>query len=111
MINGELYDERAVEDDWIVSAGDAEEWTLRVPDEAHGGNEGHPFHIHVNSFEVVSIGGVPQPPGTIQDTVWVHQDEEVVIRMRFREWTGKSVFHCHILPHEDTGMMKNFLIR
>ncbi len=26
------------------------------------------------------------------------------------EWTGKGVFHCHILPHEDTGMMKNFLI-
>ncbi|HXJ92092.1 MAG TPA: multicopper oxidase domain-containing protein, partial [Terriglobia bacterium] len=29
---------------------------------------------------------------------------------RFKEWTGKSVFHCHILPHEDTGMMQNFLI-
>jgi hypothetical protein len=30
--------------------------------------------------------------------------------MRFQQWTGKSVFHCHILPHEDTGMMQNFLI-
>jgi FtsP/CotA-like multicopper oxidase with cupredoxin domain len=30
--------------------------------------------------------------------------------MRFKEWLGKSVFHCHILPHEDTGMMQNFLI-
>jgi FtsP/CotA-like multicopper oxidase with cupredoxin domain len=30
--------------------------------------------------------------------------------MRFKEFTGKAVFHCHILPHEDTGMMENFLI-
>ena len=30
---------------------------------------------------------------------------------KFKEWQGKSVFHCHILPHEDTGMMQNFLIK
>ncbi len=30
--------------------------------------------------------------------------------MRFKEYVGKSVYHCHILPHEDTGMMQNFLI-
>jgi hypothetical protein len=34
-----------------------------------------------------------------------------VIRIRFKEYVGKSVFHCHILPHEDTGMMQNFLIK
>ncbi len=34
-----------------------------------------------------------------------------MIRMRFKEFLGKSVFHCHILPHEDTGMMQNFLIK
>lgn len=105
-----LYQEDVVEDDCVVRLGAAEEWVLKVPESAHGGNEGHPFHIHVNSFEVISIGGVAQESGMIQDTIWVHQDSEVVIRTRFREWTGKSVFHCHILPHEDTGMMKNFLI-
>jgi FtsP/CotA-like multicopper oxidase with cupredoxin domain len=31
--------------------------------------------------------------------------------MRFRTWTGKSVYHCHILFHEDTGMMQNFMIQ
>ena len=30
--------------------------------------------------------------------------------MKFREWIGKGVFHCHILPHEDTRMMRNFRI-
>ncbi|MGH3971466.1 MAG: multicopper oxidase domain-containing protein [Mycobacterium sp.] len=34
----------------------------------------------------------------------------MMIRIRFKQWLGKSVFHCHILPHEDTGMMQNFLI-
>ncbi len=111
MVNGTLYDERSVADDWITDVGSVEEWHLRVPDEAHGGNEGHPFHIHVNSFEVHSVGGAPQPAGTLQDTIWVAQNSDVIIRMKFREWRGKSVFHCHILPHEDTGMMRNFLIR
>jgi FtsP/CotA-like multicopper oxidase with cupredoxin domain len=30
--------------------------------------------------------------------------------MRFKQYAGKAVYHCHILPHEDTGMMQNFLI-
>ena len=73
-------------------------------------HEGHPFHIHVNAFEVVSIGGVAQPAGTLMDTVWVTPGQDVVIRSRYKQWVGKSVYHCHILPHEDTGMMRNFMI-
>ena len=108
MLNGQLYDERAIAA--TVNVGEVEEWKLVVPDSNHGGTEGHPFHIHVNSFEVISVNGKPQPMGTIQDTVWVAKNSEVIIRMRFREWQGKAVYHCHILPHEDTGMMQNFLI-
>ena len=109
MINEQLYDEFAV--CAAPELDTAEEWRISVPNSQHGGTEGHPFHIHVNDFEVISVGGVPQPPGTIQDTLWVPQNTEAVIRMRFKQWKGKSVFHCHILPHEDTGMMQNFLIR
>ena len=109
MINNALYDEPSVQA--VVGLDTVEEWHLRVPDADHGGSEGHPFHIHVNSFEVISVDGEEQPPGTLMDTVWVEANSEVVIRMRFREWVGKSVYHCHILPHEDTGMMQNFLIR
>jgi FtsP/CotA-like multicopper oxidase with cupredoxin domain len=94
----------------VAELGTAEEWELQVlGDHAHG-SEGHPFHIHINSFEVISVGGTTYPAGTIQDTLWVPADTTAVIRTRFREWTGKSVFHCHILPHEDTGMMQNFLV-
>ena len=34
----------------------------------------------------------------------------ITFRVRFVYWRGKTVFHCHILPHEDTGMMQNFVI-
>ena len=50
-------------------------------------------------------------PGTIKDTAWIPTESTVVIRMRFKEFIGKSVLHCHILPREDTGMMQNFLIK
>ena len=108
LINNAIYGEGEVP--IVVRLNDAEEWHLSVGMTHAGGVEGHPFHIHVNPFEVISVNGVDQPPGTIQDTVWVPAEGVVVIRMRFKEWTGKSVFHCHILPHEDVGMMQNFLI-
>lgn len=108
MINNQLYEELATPT--VVALNECEQWHIIVPDAARGGTEGHPFHIHVNDFEVKSVAGIEQPAGTIQDTIWVAQDTEAVIRMRFKQWTGKSVFHCHILPHEETGMMQNFLI-
>jgi FtsP/CotA-like multicopper oxidase with cupredoxin domain len=108
LINNAIYSEREVPT--TVDLDGVEEWHLSVDNTHHGAFEGHPFHIHVNSFEVVSIGGVAQPPGLIQDTIWVPTGKPVVVRMRFKEFVGKSVYHCHILPHEDTGMMQNFLI-
>jgi len=108
LINNMQYQTTAIPT--VVKRDDCEEWHLVVQGPHHGGTEGHPFHIHVVSFEVISIGGVAQPPGTFQDTIWIPKDTIVVVRMRFKEWIGKTVFHCHIFPHEDTGMMQNFLI-
>jgi FtsP/CotA-like multicopper oxidase with cupredoxin domain len=105
-INNQLYDEQAI--DATMDLDTAEEWYLSVP--GGQGVEGHPFHIHVNHFELISIGGIDLPAGTIQDTVWIPPGSQVVIRHKFKEWTGKAVYHCHILPHEDTGMMQNMLI-
>jgi FtsP/CotA-like multicopper oxidase with cupredoxin domain len=94
----------------VVRLDEPEEWRIVVGSVTQGGTEGHPFHVHVTAFEVISIGDVVQPPGLIQDTIWVPANTTVTVRVRFREWTGKSVLHCHILPHEDTGMMQNFII-
>jgi FtsP/CotA-like multicopper oxidase with cupredoxin domain len=108
LINNNIYDELAVPH--VVERGSAEEWHVQVLGAHHGGTEGHPFHVHVNHFEVISVNGQPVDYAPVADTVWVPLKSTVVIRMRFKEYTGKSVFHCHILPHEDTGMMENFLI-
>ncbi|WP_437935048.1 multicopper oxidase family protein [Sorangium sp. So ce341] len=93
-----------------VALDAAEEWRLSAMKHADGNAEGHPFHIHVNSFEVKEINQIAQPAGTIMDTLWVGVDQSATVWMRFKQWTGKTVYHCHILPHEDTGMMANLLI-
>lgn len=108
LINNNVYDELAVPH--VVELGSVEEWHIQVLGAHHGGTEGHPFHVHVNHFEVISVNGTNVDYAPVADTVWVPLKSMVVIRMRFKAFTGKSVFHCHILPHEDTGMMENFLI-
>ena len=76
--------------------------------------EGHPFHLHTNSFEVHSITGasgtVNYSPPIICDTIWVPANGNVVMRVRYKQWRGKDVFHCHKLVHEDQGMMANTLL-
>jgi Putative multicopper oxidases len=69
----------------------------------------HVFHIHVNPFQTVRQG----PTGS--ETVWLDtmlipkgatKDKPVQLWTSYEAITGKSVFHCHILPHEDLGMMQ-----
>ena len=88
-----------------------EEWTLRnrAPEE-------HPFHIHINAFQVMSVNGRPYPAHGLQDVVTIPRMRngtpgEVVIRIPFRHFTGHFVFHCHILGHEDAGMMMTVQVR
>ena len=89
----------------LARLGTAEEWTL-----INTSPESHPFHIHVNSFEVVSINGVAPATTRYVDTVLIPPNGQVVFRSRFKQFAGKSVYHCHILPHEDTGMMGNLML-
>jgi FtsP/CotA-like multicopper oxidase with cupredoxin domain len=64
---------------------------------------------------VTRINDAPLDPVEIWDNFIVPPARgatpgKITIRIRFAEFVGKSVFHCHVLSHEDTGMMKNFLI-
>ncbi|MGI9252345.1 MAG: multicopper oxidase family protein, partial [Thermomicrobiales bacterium] len=99
-INDLVFDMNRV--DVTAALGSVEEWTLRNPT-----LDTHPFHIHVNAFQVMRINGVAQPV-TWMDTVPLPPKGEVVIRIPFADFTGKSVFHCHLLNHEDQGMMMMF---
>jgi FtsP/CotA-like multicopper oxidase with cupredoxin domain len=103
-VNGELYEEKRI--DKVSRRGTAEEWHISA-----GTDEGHPFHIHVNTFEVVQIGDEVIDPPVHMDTIWVPKGKTVKIRMRFKQFVGKTVYHCHILIHEDTGMMQNLMIQ
>jgi suppressor of ftsI len=105
-INGKAYDHHVV--NTTVKRGTAETWTFIG--HMHGGAEGHPFHLHENPLEVMTIGDRVQPPGVILDTIWISPNTTVETRVKFVEFVGKTVYHCHILPHEDTGMMHNLLI-
>jgi FtsP/CotA-like multicopper oxidase with cupredoxin domain len=98
FINGKEFDPNRV--DARPKLGTVEEWTL-----VNKTSEQHPFHIHVNDFEVISVGGMPYDAPGLQDTVPLSPGKDVVIRQRFTDFTGKFVFHCHILNHEDNGMM------
>lgn len=98
MIDGKVFDENRVDD--VVRLGTSEEWTLR-----NETSEQHPFHIHVNDFQVLSVNGRPYEARGRQDTVTLPAKGEVVVRIPFTDYPGKFVYHCHILNHEDHGMM------
>lgn len=103
-----------------VQLGSTEEWTL-----VNASEDPHPFHIHVNNFQVMKINGqdalaasladvVTIPAGTDCDSAGMDagkcQPSTVVIRQRYDDFHGWFVFHCHILFHEDRGMMKNIQV-
>lgn len=71
---------------------------------------GHPFHIHVNPFQTVR----PGPDGVDQtvwrDTYFTGTKAVVEIMSRYEVFTGTFVLHCHILDHEDKGMMQKVQI-
>ncbi len=81
-------------------------WNLSVSAETIDKAPNHPFHIHVNPFQYDRQG----PGGTNEriwrDTLLVTKDEPKEIIARYDDFTGRFVLHCHILDHEDNGMMQ-----
>ena len=65
----------------------------------------HPFHLHTNAFQVRRRNGNPVSTPVWQDVVNVKAYESVDIFVPFNDFPGKTVYHCHILDHEDQGMM------
>ncbi len=92
----------------VTNTGAVEDWTI----ENHSSEE-HAFHIHQIHFLVMAINGVALETPVMQDTVDVpfwdgtSPYPSVTVRMDFRdpEIVGTFVYHCHVLDHEDGGMM------
>ena len=90
------------------------DWTLKNTSKSP--NQIHPFHIHINPFQIVevtypdAVGNIvtykPQGPPVWSDVVSIPVNGSVKIRQAFYDFTGTYVLHCHILAHEDRGMMQ-----
>ena len=121
LINGDQYN--PVLSDVTVDLGACEQWSLTttIPQgRPPFGGAAHPFHIHVNPFQIVGdkidSNGPDEPSNwRFWDTIAVpvpgSNDPKIKIRSRFVDYSGTFVFHCHILIHEDQGMMKNITVK
>ncbi|MGD9891067.1 MAG: multicopper oxidase family protein [Dehalococcoidia bacterium] len=102
QVSGQDFD--GARDDHVVRLNTTEEWTIR-----NSSTVWHPFHIHINHYQVVAINGHPVPVRSWEDTTPVPPFGDITIRTRFLDFPGRWVFHCHILVHEDNGMMQTVL--
>ncbi len=99
LINGKEYDPHAPPR--RLELGAVEEWFV-----SSSRFSGHPFHIHVNPFQVMTNDGKV----LWKDTLFVRPETSVRVRTRYRRYIGQFVLHCHTLDHEDLGMMEKLEI-
>lgn len=104
LINGQAYDPSRI--DTQVNLNTVEDWEV-----TNTGTMVHPFHVHTNSFQIISHNGQPLAYSAWKDVVSVAPQETVRLRMAFRDYVGETVYHCHVLDHEDRGMMGNLVIK
>ena len=98
LINGQAFQHDRI--DTQVKLGTVEDWEI-----INTGVMDHPFHLHTNRFQVMSRNGQAVRERAWKDTVLVPTGESATIRIAFNDFPGKTVYHCHILDHEDLGMM------
>ncbi|WP_040727396.1 multicopper oxidase family protein [Thiomicrorhabdus sp. Kp2] len=107
-INGQAMDMDVINE--VTHANTFEVWELQNPSMMH-----HPFHVHNTQFRVLDRDGkAPYPwENGFKDTVTVHADEKVRILFPTGPYKDSKIpymYHCHILEHEDAGMMGQFTV-
>ena len=84
--------------------GDVELWTFTS-------STHHTVHLHLDPFQVVDReGGLNPEDAGWKDSVRLTPNDKVTLAVRFTDYPGRYVFHCHVLEHEDMGMMANFRV-
>jgi FtsP/CotA-like multicopper oxidase with cupredoxin domain len=107
-INGRRMDISRI--DAVVEAGSTEIWEVE-----NTSGTPHNFHVHDVRFRVLEYAGGAPPAhlGGLKDTVYVPPGESVRLVVRFGDYADADVpymFHCHVLQHEDRGMMGQFVV-
>ena len=105
FINDQVFDENRT--DVTVKLGDIEEWTILNKDSQY-----HDFHIHQIGFLVTEVNGAPTDFDGLRDTFSVPParngkpgEAKLIIPFTNPQIVGRFVFHCHVVKHEDKGMM------
>jgi spore coat protein A, manganese oxidase len=104
-INGKRFDPKRV--DHRVRLGSTERWKL-----VNTSPFTHFIHLHEELWRTLSRDGHPPPPWErgYEDTWRLDPGETVVVAARFTDYTGDFMVHCHMLDHEDDGMMATFRV-
>ena len=107
-INGKKMDMSRIDE--TVELGTTEVWEVHNRD-----GQQHSFHVHDVQFLVLSVDGSPPPPEKAgwKDTIFVRPGSTVRIAMRFTDYADPDtpyMYHCHLLKHEDSGMMGQFVV-
>jgi FtsP/CotA-like multicopper oxidase with cupredoxin domain/plastocyanin len=102
-VNGRAFDPERV--DHRPRLGTVERWRLRNTSDMP-----HYVHIHAEQWRTVLRDGRPPPPWErgLEDTWRLDPGEVVEVAARFEDYTGPFMIHCHMLDHEDHGMMARF---
>lgn len=98
LINGREFDPAMPPRKLIL--GSANAWEISAA------NGNHPFHIHVNPFQVRIQNEVGNTEWVWRDTFLVRGGQSFLARSRYETYIGRFVLHCHNLFHEDRGMME-----
>jgi spore coat protein A len=104
-INGRRFNPSRV--DHKVVLGRTEKWKIRNTTDMT-----HYVHLHEEEWRTVLRDGKPPPPWErgYEDTWRLDPGESVVVAARFTDFTGNFMIHCHMLDHEDDGMMATFRV-
>ncbi len=100
-VNGQLFDMNRV--DAVIKQGTAEIWNIST-----SGGWAHPVHMHLEEYRILTYNDKPVDGtvlGGVKDVFALYPGDEMRLYMKFRDWVGKYVMHCHNTIHEDHAMM------
>ncbi|MDC7239878.1 MAG: multicopper oxidase domain-containing protein [Spirochaetales bacterium] len=108
MINGKTMSLRRIDE--RVQIDTTEVWVVENPATGMMMRLPHSFHVHDVQFLIRSINGEPPPPWLSgpKDTILLFPGDVYELILRFEDYEGIYMYHCHFLEHEDSGMMGQF---
>ena len=118
LLGGRTFEMAGVAPEETVAAGSTQIWELANQTNPMGMEAAHPIHLHGRQFRVLDRSGGrvgnALREGIVdagwRDTVLVLPGETVRTQVTFTRHPGLYLYHCHILEHEDMGMMRNFRV-